>query len=278
MRSVRALLGKFALVDTPVLIRGESGTGKTLLAQALHQASPRHDRPFRVVRCGTVPAQHTQARLSGCFEAAEGGTLLFKDIDELALEAQACLMRVLYDTPLGQRPLPVHVRVLATCGADVVAAVVQGRLRKELFYRLNVLELVAPPLRDQREDLALLAEHFLQRDCHELNRRAHTFSESALTAMARYEWPGNVRELTARVRRGLVVATGRRIEARDLGLEASLQASEALDTLQVYKDRAEREALQDVLYRHGHNLSQAAAVLAVSRPTFYRLLHKHGLR
>lgn len=280
--AMRVLLGKFALPETSVLIRGESGTGKALMACTLHQASPRRGKPFVVLTCGTVPADTLQAQLLRSFEVAEGGTLLFKDIDALALEAQASLLRILHDKSIQRtgsgQPVAVNVRVLATSAADLVAAVIQGRLRKDLYYRLNVLELVVPPLRERRDDLVLLARHFLQCDQPGAKRRPCTLSEGALAAMAQYAWPGNVRELASRVRRGWVVAEGLRIEAHDLGLEASLQASGAIDTLEVYKDRAEREALRDVLYRHGHNLSRAAKVLGVSRPTFYRLLHKHGLR
>lgn len=297
LRDLRTLLGKFALAESPILIRGESGTGKALVARTLHRESLRHDKPFVVVQCGALEVHRIHAELFGheqstspatpphplgCFEAAEGGTLFLQDIDELPLEAQASVLRVMHEKHIervgSSQPQAVNVRVMAASDTDMVAAIAQGRLRKDLYYRLNVLELFTPPLRELPDDLALLANHFLQCFSHETSRRPYMFSEGALAAMAHYVWPGNVRELASRVRRGLVVAEGYRIEAHDLGLETSVQASEAIDTLEAYKDRAERQALRDVLYRHGNNLSRAAKVLGVSRPTFYRLLHKHHIR
>lgn len=297
LRDLRTLLGKFALAESPILIRGESGTGKALVARTLHRESLRHDKPFVVVQCGALELHRIHAELfgheqsgspdappptPGCFEAAEGGMLFLQDIDKLPLEAQVSVLRVLLDKQIARvgshQPIAVNVRVLAASEADLVVAIAQGRLRKDLYYRLNVLEIVTPPLRELQDDLALLANHFLQCFSHATSRQPYTFSEGAWAAMAHYAWPGNVRELSSRVRRGLAVSERHRIEAHDLGLETSRRASEPIDTLEAYKGRAERQALRDVLYRHGNNLSRAAKVLGISRPTFYRLLHKHHMR
>ena len=150
--------------------------------------------------------------------------------------------------------------------------------REDLYYRLNVLQVVTAPLRERHADLSMLANHFAHYYSHETGRRPRSFSDDALIAMGKHDWPGNVRELANRVRRGLVLAEGRQIEARDLGLISQQTTAAPMGTLENYKDRAERQALCDVLNRHSDNLSIAAKVLGISRPTFYRLLHKHQIR
>ena len=177
----------------------------------------------------------------------------------------------------GSQPIPVDVRVLAATHVDLEKAIELGRFREDLYYRLNVLQVVTAPLRDRHGDLPMLANHFAHFYSLETGRRPRSFSEHALAAMGQHDWPGNVRELANRVRRGLVLAEGRQIEAQDLGLQAQGQ-QQPLGTLEEYKHRAERQALCDVLDRHSDNLSVAAKVLGVSRPTFYRLLHKHQIR
>jgi DNA-binding NtrC family response regulator len=161
---------------------------------------------------------------------------------------------------------------------DLESAITRGRFREDLYYRLNVLQVVTAPLRDRHGDLSMLANHFSHFYSQETGRRPRSFSEDALAAMGRHDWPGNVRELANRVRRGLVLAEGRQIEAQDLGLHGLALEVVPIGTLEDYKQRAERQALCDVLNRHSDNLSVAARVLGVSRPTFYRLLHKHQIR
>ena len=170
------------------------------------------------------------------------------------------------------------MRVLAATHVDLEAAIVKGRFREDLYYRLNVLQVITAPLRERHGDLAMLASHFARYYSLETGRRPRTFSDDALIAMGNHGWPGNVRELANRVRRGLVLAEGRQIEAHDLGLDSSPLFVGEMSTLEEYKDRAERQALCEVLHRHSDNLSVAAKVLGVSRPTFYRLLHKHQIR
>ena len=168
--------------------------------------------------------------------------------------------------------------MLAATHVDLEKAIEQGRFREDLYYRLNVLQVVTAPLRDRHGDLSMLANHFSHFYSLETGRRPRSFSDHALAAMGRHTWPGNVRELANRVRRGLVLAEGRQIEAQDLGLQELERGEQPLGTLEDYKHRAERQALCDVLDRHSNNLSIAAKVLGVSRPTFYRLLHKHQIR
>ena len=297
IRELRKLLSKFAPTESPVLIRGESGTGKELVARTLHRQSLRRDNPFVAINCGAIPEHLIQSELfgheKGAFtgahqrkvgriEAANTGTLFLDEIGDLPLELQANLLRFLQEKHIervgGSQPIPVDVRVLAATHVDLESAITRGRFREDLYYRLNVLQVVTAPLRDRHGDLSMLANHFSHFYSQETGRRPRSFSEDALAAMGRHDWPGNVRELANRVRRGLVLAEGRQIEAQDLGLHGLDLEVVPIGTLEDYKQRAERQALCDVLNRHSDNLSVAARVLGVSRPTFYRLLHKHQIR
>nr|BFD42162.1 sigma-54 dependent transcriptional regulator [Pseudomonas sp. FFPRI_1] len=297
IRDLRKLLSKLAPTESPVLIRGESGTGKELVARTLHRQSQRHGKPFVAINCGAIPEHLIQSELfgheKGAFtgahqrkvgriEAAHGGTLFLDEIGDLPLELQANLLRFLQEKHIervgGSQPIPVDVRVLAATHVDLEAAITSGRFREDLYYRLNVLQVITAPLRERHGDLGMLASHFAHFYSQETGRRPRSFSEAALAAMGKHDWPGNVRELANRVRRGLVLAEGRQIQASDLGLQ-SLQPQDApMGTLEDYKHRAEHQALCDVLNRHSDNLSVAARVLGISRPTFYRLLHKHQIR
>ena len=297
IRELRRLLSKLAPTESPVLIRGESGTGKELVARTLHRQSQRHNKPFVAINCGAIPEHLIQSELfgheKGAFtgahqrkvgriEAANGGTLFLDEIGDLPLELQANLLRFLQEKHIehvgGSQPIPVDVRVLAATHFDLEAAIEKKRFREDLYYRLNVLQVVTAPLRERHGDLSMLANHFSHFYSHETGRRPRSFSDDALIAMGKHDWPGNVRELANRVRRGLVLAEGRQIEARDLGLISHHTVVAPMGTLEDYKTRAERQALCDVLNRHSDNLSIAAKVLGISRPTFYRLLHKHQIR
>ncbi|MCF5709526.1 AAA domain-containing protein [Pseudomonas syringae] len=297
IRELRRLLGKLAPTESPVLIRGERGTGKELVARTLHAQSQRRNKPFVAVNCGAI-AEHlihaelfgyekgafngAQERKIGRIEAADGGTLFLDEIGDLPLETQAHLLRFLQDRQIerigGSESIPVDVRVLAATHVDLEAAIRKKRFREDLYYRLNVLQVGTAPLRERHGDLAMLANHFAHFYSQETGRRARNFSQDALIAMGKHDWPGNVRELANRVRRGLVLAEGRQIEAADLGLLGEEDVASSMGTLDDYKSRAERQALCDVLTRHSDNLSVAARVLGISRPTFYRLLHKHQIR
>jgi DNA-binding NtrC family response regulator len=294
---LRKLLGKLAPTDSPVLIRGESGTGKELVARTLHHWSRRVGQPFVAINCGAIPEHLIQSELfgheKGAFtgahqrkigriEAADGGTLFLDEIGDLPLVLQVNLLRFLQENQIervgGSHPIPVNVRVLAATHQDLEVAVAAGSFREDLYYRLNVLQVHTAPLRERLQDLHLLADYFARRYSSEIGRRPRRFSEAALQAMVEHAWPGNVRELTNRVRRGLVLAEGRQIEAADMGLVGDAPPGASLCTLDEYKLKAEQQALMDALSRYSHNLSHAARALGISRPTFYRLLHKHQLR
>ena len=296
MQDLRMLLSKYASAESPVLIQGETGTGKKRVALTLHHQSRRHEQPFVAINCAVVPQHLLETQLFGhdagpfsgverkigLIEAADGGTLFLDEIDELTPELQASVRRFLLEKQIrrvgGSQPIPIDVRVLAATSVDLEAEINSARFRADLYYRLNVLQVTVPPLRDRHGDLDILANHFSRFYSLEVGRRPRTFSKDALMAMGIHDWPGNVRELANRVRQGLAQAQGRQIEAGDLGLACTKQSTDSIGTLADYKDRAERQALCDVLHRYSRNLSMAAKVLGVSRPTFYRLLHKHQIR
>ncbi|MDO9321038.1 MAG: sigma-54 dependent transcriptional regulator [Pseudomonas sp.] len=298
MRNLRKLVSKLAPTDSPVLIRGESGTGKELVARTLHNQSRRASGPFVAINCGAIPEHLIQSELfgheKGAFtgahqrkigriEAADGGTLFLDEVGDLPLELQASLLRFLQEKQIervgGNAPLPVNVRVLAATHKDLEGAIEAGTFREDLYYRLNVLQVHTAPLRERLVDLPLLANYFVKFYSSETGRRPRRFSEAALQALVEHRWPGNVRELTNRVRRGLVLAEGRQIEACDMGLAGDDESPLALLlSLDEYKLKAEQQALTDAMSRYSHNLSQAARALGISRPTFYRLLHKHQIR
>lgn len=297
IRELRRLLGKLAISESSVLITGASGSGHEAVARSLHRQSNRREQPFVVFNCAPMSAEVLHRELFGVekgtlfsspegrvgrLEEANGGTLFLDCIDRLPLETQArllvCLQEKRFQRMGGQQPLGVDVRVLAASSADLPGAVSDGLFRDDLYYRLNVLQVETTALNERHGDLALLAQHFSRFYGQEAGRRARGFSEGALVAMARHGWPGNIRELGNRVHLAILVAEGRQIDAADLGLQGLEADGLEMATLEEYKHRAERQALCDVLTRHSDNFSAAAKVLGVSRPTFYRLLHKHQMR
>ena len=294
MLAVHASLHKFAPVDLPVLVTGETGTGKELAARALHEMSPRRGRPFIAVNCGALPANLVQselfghekgaftgamARRIGLFEAADGGTIFLDEIGDLPLDAQTNLLRVLQEGTLerigSRQSIRVDVRVLAATHVDLEEAVAQGRFRQDLFYRLDVLRLHMPPLRERGDDVELLARYFLAQFREQHRVRARGFDASARRQLHAHRWPGNVRELLNRVRRAAVVSENELIDAGALQLDEVVAVSgDALGEVRVH---AEREAILTTLRDSGFNVSECARRLRVSRVTVYRLCKKHRL-
>jgi len=293
---VRANLNRFAPVDLPVLVTGETGTGKELAARALHRLSPRRNGPFIAVNCGALPPHLVQAELFGhekgaftgatarrigLFEAADGGTIFLDEIGDLPLDAQTNLLRVLQEGTLerigNHRPIQVDVRVLAATHVDLEQAVAQGRFRQDLFYRLDVLRLHMPPLRERGEDIELLAQHFLDAFRREHPTRARAFDAGARRALRRHAWPGNVRELLNRVRRAAVVCDSELIPAQALQLDGA-EPAPAGGMPGNPRLRAEREALLEALRQSGYNISECARRLQVSRVTVYRMCRRHEVQ
>lgn len=294
-QELRRLIDKISPTDASVLITGESGTGKELVARRLHNQSRRAAGPFVAINCGAISEQlihselfgHEKGAFTGAsqrkigrIESAEGGTLFLDEIGDLPLEMQANLLRFLqemtYERVGSSKSMTANVRVLAATHIDLEAAICAGRFREDLYYRLNVLQIQTTPLRLRKEDIALFVEHFSRQYASEIGRRPRKFSDSAMNTLMSHDWPGNVRELANRVRRAQVLAEGRQIEAHDIGL--AVTASMPCRPLDDYLLNAERQALEDALMHYSTNMSNAARSLGVSRPTFYRLLHKHQLR
>lgn len=262
-RNLRKQMDNLSRVDGPLFVSGERGSGKHLLAHLLHQRSSRRARPMRLMNCAE------------CFDdaivaASSTTTVLLEHTAELADAAQQRLLDYLRAHP--------RASLVTLDRGELMLAVQQARFSRDLFHLLTAQQLHTPNLREHPGDLLLLAEHFAKQHGATVGRPYRRFSEEAINAMTAHAWPGNVHELRNRVVRALVLAQGRQILAADLGLQPVQIDIDAPVTLEDYILRAERQALNDVLGRYTHNMSQAARTLGVSRPTFYRLLHKHRLR
>lgn len=294
MVKLRRQIRKVAETGAPVLICGESGTGKELAAQAIHSCSARKDGPLVAVNCGAIAASLIQSELfgyvrgaftgattdrRGLIEAADGGTIFLDEIGDLPMELQANLLRFLQEKSIQRvgavRSTPVDVRVIAASHINLADAVVVGRFREDLFYRLNVLPIEVPPLRQRMEDVPLLARHFLKLCSADRSYRVEGFSRQAVEAMAVHPWPGNVRELYNRVQRAVVMTEQLWIGPHDLGLQPA-DGVAAHDLGQV-RTAAERDVICRVLTCMGSNVTLAARELGVSRMTLYRLMDKHGI-
>jgi DNA-binding NtrC family response regulator len=294
------LMERVAPSDANVLITGQHGTGKEVAARWLHAASKRAERPFVAVNAGGlaegvfeselfghVRGAFTDARAdrTGCIELADGGTLFLDEIANMPMQQQAKLLRVLQTGefhPVGSsRVRRADVRVLSATNVDVAAEVAQGRFREDLLYRLNTVEIRLPPLRERREDLALLAAHFLERQAARYGRRV-TLAPDALTALHEHPWPGNVRELEHVVERALLLCHGDVVHAADLLLGSGGARPDQRDGTARFDaltlEEAERYLIQRALDRCDGNVSDAARALGLSRSAFYRRLSHYGLK
>ncbi|MDB5895805.1 MAG: hypothetical protein JWQ88_3336 [Rhodoferax sp.] len=293
MQRLREQIRKIATNAAPVLIGGESGSGKELAAQAIHRRSPRAGGPFIAVNCGAISPLliHSElfghergaftgasAQHSGLIEAAHTGTIFLDEIGDLPLELQANLLRFLQEKTINRvgavRSITVDARVVAASHVDLADAVAKGRFREDLYYRLNVLHIEVPPLRSRMEDVPILAEHFLRACAGEASIRVDGFRRQAMAALLAHHWPGNVRELHNSVRRAVVMADQRLIGPADLGLAAPERAWAGLDAA---RTAAERDVISVTLSRVGRNITLAARELGVSRMTLYRLMDKHRI-
>ncbi|NGZ02187.1 MAG: hypothetical protein CV090_03945, partial [Nitrospira sp. WS238] len=295
-----------------VLISGETGTGKELFARALHYSSERRGKPFVPVNCAALPDHlvenelfgHSKGAFTGAlvekhglFHEADGGTLFLDEINSLSLTAQSKLLRVVQDQelrPLGStRSRAVDVKIVAATNADLRYLVEARQFREDLFYRLNVLSVLLPPLRDRKEDIPALARHFLQRSAEELGKESVRLSQDAIKKLMNYAWPGNVRELQNVLYRAVAMAMSDVLESPDIDLpehDPSVAVTTFVpkevvatdqDGFQAMKakviDEFERAYLYQILSTHRGNISQSARAAQKERRAFQRLLHKHGL-
>jgi two-component system NtrC family response regulator len=295
MLKVNRTIERVAPTNVTVLLLGESGTGKELAARAVHELSPRANEPFVAINCGAIPETLLESELFGYergaftgavkqtigkIEAANRGTLFLDEIGDLPMPLQVKLLRFLQEQTVerigGRAPISVNVRVVSATNVEIEERKAQGTFRSDLFYRLNPLTVRMPPLRERDGDPMLLARFFLNRLNRELNRSLRGFTDAAAAAISAHSWPGNVRELENRVKRAVVMADGRLIDAPDLEL-SPMQGEVPSFDLRAARLRAEREVLQRALAHCNNRVSGTAKLLGVSRPTLYGLLEQHDL-
>jgi DNA-binding NtrC family response regulator len=288
-------LDKIVRVDAPVLISGESGTGKELVARAIHQHSQRSQGPLITVNCGALPLNLVQAELFGhekgsftgahqrrvgSIESAEGGTIFLDEVGDLPLDSQASLLRFLQERTIvrvgSTRPIRVDTRVVAATHVDLWSAVRRNLFREDLFYRLNVLHLHLPALRERPSDVALLAQWVFDSSPAARGASVVGFSQQALAAMEAHPWPGNVRELFNRVQKAMIMCDGAQIEPEDLGLDRTQELGNS-GSLVAVRTASQRDLIRQTLERHRFNIAASARSLGVSRVTLYRLMHKFDI-
>ena len=295
MQDVFSVIRKISTTDAPVLIMGESGTGKELVARAIHRLSVRQDKPFNVINCGAIPENLLESELfghekgaftgahiqrKGRIEMTEGGTLFLDEIGELPLTLQVKILRFLQEKIVervgGREQIVVDARVIAATNRDLKEAMKDGKFREDLYFRLGVILISLPPLREREGDIILLAKNFLEHYADENRRKVKGFTSQAINAIEQYTWPGNVRELENRIKRAVIMAEGRKITSADLELEAVQPEYERMG-LKEARDALEKELILKALARNQGNVTKAAIDLEVSRPTFYDLMEKFGI-
>ncbi len=295
MQTVFDAIRKVAATEAPVLILGESGTGKEMASRAIHRRSARKEGPFVAINCSAIPESlleselfghekgsftGAQAQRKGRIETASGGTLFLDEIGDIPLPVQVKLLRFLQEKCIervgGRQEIPIDTRVIAATNVDLKESMKKGTFREDLFYRLAVVQILLPPLRDRQTDIRLLAHSFLQRAAAQSSKSGITFDSEALRALNCHAWPGNVRELENRIRRAVIMAEGRRLTVKDLEL-APPGAETHPTTLKEAREAVERQMVNQSLHRHNYKISPAAAELGVSRPTLYELMEKLGI-
>ena len=295
MQDVFSTIRKVATTDAPVLITGESGTGKELVARAIHRLSIRESKPFIPINCSAIPENLIESELfghekgtftgahaqrKGRFEMAEGGTLFLDEIGDLPQLLQVKLLRFLQEKVIervgGREQIEVDTRILAATNRDLEEAMKKATFREDLYYRLNVVKISLPPLRDRNADVILLAKTFLDRYTSEIRKKIKGFNSQAIESIERYPWPGNVRELENRIKRAVIMSEGKKITAEDLELESTAGKKESM-VLKDARKMLEKDLILKAITRNDNSLTKAAAELGVSRPTLYDLMEKLGI-
>ena len=295
--ATRRLLEQVAMVsasDTSVLIRGESGTGKELIARAIHANSDRRYMPIVVVNCGALSEgvleselfghekgafTGAQYRRKGKFEMADGGTLFLDEIGDIGLKTQVDLLRVLEERKIfrvgGNVEIPVNFRLIAATNKNLETMIAEAKFREDLYYRINVFSITIPPLRERREDIPLLADHFLRRFSRSMNRTVAKISAAAQNLITDYQWPGNVRELQNALERAVLVCKTNQIEPEDLPLNINHESNDAAGHSLA---DIERQHIKRTLEETGWNIYRAARLLQIDRVTLYNRIKKYGFK
>ncbi|HEY8503092.1 MAG TPA: sigma-54-dependent Fis family transcriptional regulator, partial [Gemmataceae bacterium] len=300
LREVRSQIDKVAATNATVLVRGESGTGKELVARAIHEASPRRDNPLICLNCAALTETLLESelfghekgaftgateRMAGKFESADRGTIFLDEIGEMSLTTQAKLLRVLEGHPFervgGNVPIKVDVRVVAATNRPLEEAVREGKFRRDLFFRLQVVEIRVPPLRDRLDDVPLLAEHFLKRFARETGRKVQGFTPGALRKLSEHSWPGNVRELRNVIERAVALGSGPVIDAGDIwltSLDFGVPEAERGAYEPITIDELEKRHIERTLQHTDWNKSQAALILGIERSTLDRKIKGYDIK
>jgi two-component system, NtrC family, response regulator len=285
-----------AKTDAPVLIEGESGTGKELIARAIHSEGENfREKPFVAINCGAIPENLLESELfghekgsftgadaqkKGKIEFADGGTLFLDEVGELPLLLQVKLLRFLQEHQVervgGRGPITVTARVIAATNRELKREISEGRFREDLYYRLGVVNMVAPPLRDRGEDIVVLANYFLKSFSTQYHKAIQGFRADALAAMKSYPWPGNVRELENKVKRAVIMSEKKSLTPMDLDLSPPAEENH-VNSLKDVRSAAEREHITKILAKCDGNITKAAHELGISRPTLHDLLKKYRI-
>jgi two-component system NtrC family response regulator len=296
MEDVFSRIRKIATSEAPVLVTGENGTGKEMVARAVHNLSRRSEKDFVPINCGAIPENLLESELFGhekgsftgavdrrvgLLETASGGTLLLDEIGELSPPLQVKLLRFLNDGKLrrvgGSKEIDTDTRVVAATNVDLNQLISEGKFREDLYYRLAVVTVDVPPLRERDEDVVLLANSFLQRFSEEGGKKIKGFSKAAMQSVREYQWPGNIRELENRVRRAVIMAEGSQISLDDMGLDPGKSRYSGMN-LKEAREELEKEMAEEALQKCKGNVSGAAQALGISRPTLYEIIEKNNLK
>ncbi len=295
MQGVFNSVRKVATTEAPVLIIGESGTGKELVAKAIHRLSIRGRGPFAVINCSAIPETLLESELfghekgaftgahvqrKGRFEKADGGTLFLDEIGELSPSLQVKLLRFLQEQKIervgGREEISVDVRIIAATNRDLKEAMKEGKFREDLYYRLGVVVISLPPLREREGDLIVLANALLNRYARENKKEVSGFTPQAINAMNAYHWPGNIRELENRIKRAVIMAEGSYLTPKDLELPTSVEKYRG-KSLKEAREEFEKDFIMKALIKNKRNLSKTAEELGISRPTLYEMMERLGI-
>jgi DNA-binding NtrC family response regulator len=294
MKTLFNLIPEVAQSDSSILITGETGTGKELVAKAIHAKSPRSKGPFIAINCGAIPDTLLESELfghqkgaftgadqarKGFLEVVSGGTLFLDEIGEISPKMQVDLLRVLEEKKIiriGDRvPIDVDFRLISSTRRDLIKEVSVGNFREDFFYRINVISIQVPPLRERTGDIPLLVQHFLNKYSHETTKKVDRFTQDVIELLKRYVWPGNVRELENAIERAVVLSKSRTLNAEDFSfIRPSQMKSEGPRTLREMK----KDYIQEILEEHDWNITRSADILGINRVTLHKMIKKYNLK